>query len=442
MLKNGTAVRLDFGGTFDFRARGARKEFSNQVSELSTLLDPNINPESAKIFENMTREDLITSLQRVQSVTSDEIQKIFNGVRIDMNPELFTTIRNRKQYLNYVLKEAETTPMKDGQKIQDYVKTLEEQVSKKYNKQISTMDAESAKRKRIMADMKAQRDAVCTDEDLDAIWKYKGNSFTANTCIQRGRDTDPLVTSLDKALDKTTLTEPITLYRGDHLIIDMATNLRYRDDINVDKLHKGYYFEHIYDTQGNLVEQKLHHTDENRMFVTETIDGKTVDKEVTMEEYVNKIFQPGKIVEEKQFVSTTVDRHVAEAFASSVSDIIYKFNAPAGTKGTNPESISAEAVDNKNAIGYLAGNGKSEGSEAEILLKRGFRYQMKKMTFENGHYVIECDILPPSSQTTKTRQQLITELKDKVNTGKKLTASENELLLKYNLELLGVDAKK
>ena len=112
-----------------------------------------------------------------------------------------------------------------------------------------------------------------------------------------------------------------------------------------------------------------------------------------MEDIIKLIFKKGKIVEEQQFVSTTINPNVARNFGKSQSDIIYKFNTPKGTKGTCPENIKTDIVSDSYAAGYLRGIDGIEGSEAEILLKRGFKYKMKNLTFENGHWVIECDIL-------------------------------------------------
>ena len=407
LIKDGNAVRVDFGGTFDFRARGARKKFGNEVIELSSLIDTQINPESAKIFQGMTREDLIASLKRVQSVTKNDIDKIYDSVKMYMNPELFTTLQNRQKYLGFILREAESTPIKPEQTIQDYVKFLENKVSSKYKKHITKMNNDSEQRSRIMGQLKKERDEVMSDEDLTALWKYKSSSYTANTCIQQGMLNDPLVTSLDKALEKTELPESITLFRGDHLVIDSHTNLRYKNDLPDDfNIHKNYYYEYVYNEQGELIDQILHNVNDNNLiidpnlktnpdelYVTKTISGKKVDVPLKMEDIIKLIFKKGKIVEEQQFVSTTINPNVARNFGKSQSDIIYKFNTPKGTKGTCPENIKSDIVSDSYVGGYLRGIDGIEGSESEILLKRGFKYKMKNLTFENGHWVIECDIL-------------------------------------------------
>lgn len=384
-IKNGSAVRLDFGGTLNFRARGAKKSFGNQVPELSTLLDPKINPESARIFKNMSREDLIKSLERVQSVTNDDIQNLYNSVRLYVNPEIFSTIQNRKNYLGYILNEAKHIDVKPNESISDYVKRVEEIVATKYKLPIKKMNTESEKRIRIMNNLIEQRNQLSNEDNL-AIWDYKGSTFTANTCIQRGDLNNPLVTKLDQALDKTSLPEDIILYRGDHFIIDSHTNLRYAslfpefNGCSFYKMREVSPNNWIYDKDAPAIAQKH-------------IDNEQFTYKVDMDEIIKKIFKKGKVIKEEQFVSTTVSPNVAQDFGSSQTDIIYRFKAPKGTKATSPEKLDPANYGRDKAL--VIGNltGRLEGSEAEILLKRGFSYRMDNLKKENGKYIIECTIL-------------------------------------------------
>lgn len=371
LLKNGNAVRVDFGGTLNFRARGAKKQFGNEVPELSTLLNPKINPESAKVFKNMTRENLISSLERVQSVTDNDIQKIYSSVKTYINPEIFESIKNRKTYLNYILYEAKNIKMKPCQNIMEYVKTLEDTVQKKYEKQLKHTNAITEQRTRILKEMKSQRDNICTKDDIKALWEYKLNN-NINNFIQQGSSNLPIHISLDKALDKTSLSEPTILYRGDHIVTDGHTNFRYRKDIkDIDLQYKfGSY--------------------------NETIENKATGEVISLEDLLKKIFKKGKIVTEEQFVSTTVNESVAREFSSAPNTIIYRYHAPEGTKATTLEHLNLEGIDDSNFYGDLSGA--CEGSETEILLKRGFKYRMDKLSEENGKYIIDCTILKDNKQ--------------------------------------------
>lgn len=371
LLKNGNAVRVDFGGTLNFRARGAKKQFSNEVPELSTLLDPKINPKSANVFKNMTRKDLLSSLERVQSVTDSDIQKIYSSVKTYVNPEIFEAIKNRKKYLNYVLYEAKKIEMKPNQNISEYVKTLENTVQKKYEKQLKHTNAITEQRTRILKEMNTQRDNVCTKEDITALWNYKLYD-NINKFIQQGSSNLPIHISLDKALNKTSLTEPTILYRGDHIITDGHTNFRYRKDI------KGIDLQYKFGSYN------------------ETIEDITTGEVFSLEDILKKIFKKGKIVTEEQFVSTTVNEPVAREFSSAPNTIIYRYHAPKGTKATTLEHLNLDGIDDPNFYGDLSGA--CEGSETEILLKRGFKYRMDKLSKENGKYIIDCTILKDSKQ--------------------------------------------
>ncbi len=384
LLKDGNAVRVDFGGTLNFRARGAKKDFGNTVPELSTLLDDNINPESARLFKNMSRDDLINSLKRVQSVTNEDIQNVYNSVKIYMNPELFETIKNRKTYLAFVLKEAENTPMSKESNIQEYIKLLEKNVNKKYSKQLNNMNSAFEKRTRLLENSKKQRELLLNLDDKKALWEYKSNSYTANTCIQYGRLDDPRISALDRALDKTSLDEDAVLYRGDHLVIDSHTNTRYKNCFEGINLGKGTYKS---DENTTWLESF------NGIFYTKVGDAENSRIYTKMDDLISKIYKKGKIIEEEQFVSTTVNENVAKSFAAHESDIIYRYHTPKGTKAVSLENLYVDELGNTCVPGYLRGNGSIEGSETEILLKRGFKYRMDNLTFEDGHYIIDCTIL-------------------------------------------------
>ncbi|MCQ2754729.1 MAG: hypothetical protein MJ231_06745, partial [bacterium] len=114
LLKGNTAVRIDFGGCLKYRARGGSKAYSFEVPELSSLLNPKINPESANLFKNMTREDLINSLKRVQSVTNKDIEQVYLSTYQYIEPDIFVNISMRKSYLAFILKEAEKTQQKSN----------------------------------------------------------------------------------------------------------------------------------------------------------------------------------------------------------------------------------------------------------------------------------------------------------------------------------------
>ena len=70
----GHAVRIDAGGAMMYRAQGAPKPFpGDSVAEFNTLRDPNVNPQSARVFEDMKPEELARSAAMLSSVKDEDI---------------------------------------------------------------------------------------------------------------------------------------------------------------------------------------------------------------------------------------------------------------------------------------------------------------------------------------------------------------------------------
>ncbi len=106
-VSDGTkAIRIDLGGTFDFRAQGAKKPFTSIADEITTLVNPSKNKVSANIFGNMTREELISSLKKVADLDDTVIEKLLK----DEGLEKYTqTLLKRKEFLSDLLEQVEKT---------------------------------------------------------------------------------------------------------------------------------------------------------------------------------------------------------------------------------------------------------------------------------------------------------------------------------------------
>jgi hypothetical protein len=75
---DGTAHRINVGGSLLYRAEGEPKgnKFGDTVGELETLRDPSLNPSGAKVFNGMTTAEMIQSLEQVEAITPDQIRDI------------------------------------------------------------------------------------------------------------------------------------------------------------------------------------------------------------------------------------------------------------------------------------------------------------------------------------------------------------------------------
>ncbi|HWL71015.1 MAG TPA: hypothetical protein VNS22_21925 [Geminicoccus sp.] len=47
---DGKAVRVDVGGSLEYRPQGAKKVFGHEVAELASLRDPKVNAQAAAVF--------------------------------------------------------------------------------------------------------------------------------------------------------------------------------------------------------------------------------------------------------------------------------------------------------------------------------------------------------------------------------------------------------
>ena len=161
-LVNGSkAVRVDIGGALDFRARGGKKDFGSVVDEITTLINPHINPEAANIYSTMTREDLIASLQRVADINPVELSHTA--------PKFSETLIERQNFLKDVLKEVESTSQEDKSMF-EYLSAVKKNVINKRevaghtNTQIGTTQAKQETKLGNRVETKAEQEAKARAE--------------------------------------------------------------------------------------------------------------------------------------------------------------------------------------------------------------------------------------------------------------------------------------
>jgi len=78
LAKAGQAIRVDTGGSLLYRAQGTLKgsAFTSDVKELESLRNSYKNAQSAKVFENMTKEKLVASMEKVANIVRTDIEKM------------------------------------------------------------------------------------------------------------------------------------------------------------------------------------------------------------------------------------------------------------------------------------------------------------------------------------------------------------------------------
>lgn len=75
---DGKAVRVDAGGSLEYRAQGGKKAFGANVTELDSLIDPSINPQAAAVFKGITKADIAASASKVAKLSDESIRILVN----------------------------------------------------------------------------------------------------------------------------------------------------------------------------------------------------------------------------------------------------------------------------------------------------------------------------------------------------------------------------
>ena len=99
----GTVRRTNIGGSLLYRANGQPKgnAFGSEVTELDTLRDPHVNPASAKVFADVTEDDIRAGVAKIEKLSPKVIDYVVDhsGFTGDEAEKLKSTLKARRQYL-------------------------------------------------------------------------------------------------------------------------------------------------------------------------------------------------------------------------------------------------------------------------------------------------------------------------------------------------------
>lgn len=91
VAKNGVVRRTNLGGSLLYRANGEPKgaAFGDTVNEIDSLRDPHLNPSAAKVFADVTDEDIRKGVAKIEKITPDDIDYLvskagFTGKEADL----------------------------------------------------------------------------------------------------------------------------------------------------------------------------------------------------------------------------------------------------------------------------------------------------------------------------------------------------------------------
>ena len=100
---DGNPLRVDPGGSLLWRARGLPKgtAFGDEVVELDTFRDPDLNPQSASVFGNMTDEEVRASAEKLLQITPERIDELVDSIVTDPTEAatLKTRLKRRRDYI-------------------------------------------------------------------------------------------------------------------------------------------------------------------------------------------------------------------------------------------------------------------------------------------------------------------------------------------------------
>lgn len=99
--KTGKLRLVDAGGSLTEKAMGGKKPFGDTVAEWDSLRNPDLNPSGAKVFGQMTPDQLVSSVKKLDNVSDDDIRTMVSqmGPPGDANAKLADTLIARKKDL-------------------------------------------------------------------------------------------------------------------------------------------------------------------------------------------------------------------------------------------------------------------------------------------------------------------------------------------------------
>lgn len=125
LTADGKVIKLVTSGSLQYRASGMKKEsFDKNVPELETLKDPQVNPNGSVIFQDMTEDDLINSLEKVINIKKNDIILAVNQSQVSNKQEIIDTLLQRQDTLRMKLEELRNS--KEEIKPDPAVDTVEE----------------------------------------------------------------------------------------------------------------------------------------------------------------------------------------------------------------------------------------------------------------------------------------------------------------------------
>ncbi len=146
-------VRLSVSGTAGYRVRGEKRyDYSDDLVELRTFLDPRVNAESAEFLKDMTRDDMLKSIE----IACKNYAPTIEGDNY--------VLSHRRDNLNKFYMRASLTPQKQGENLLEYVTRVQNKII-----EVKRENVEYANK---------LRERVNGFEVAQNTWRYDPEAFT------------------------------------------------------------------------------------------------------------------------------------------------------------------------------------------------------------------------------------------------------------------------
>ena len=165
----GEPIRLTPSGCAGYRVRGERRsDFTEELTELRTFLDPRVNPESAEFLKDMTREDLLNSIPRATRTS------------ISWDIPTHEILNKRRDNLREFWMRAKLMPQNEGESLIDYVTRVQNKVKEVHQENVYYTQKLHEIADGYHVDGKYSWDGGFTEGDKDAIKKFIDLASTCN----------------------------------------------------------------------------------------------------------------------------------------------------------------------------------------------------------------------------------------------------------------------
>jgi len=347
---------------------GEDKNFTRIVDELTTMLDYNINPQSAKLYSTMTREDLIKSLEKIANLDNEELYKVIENTftdnyfskkgiidnSINKLNWFYDILNDRKNYLSSALELIKKTPQQNDENLLKYLEKIKEKLLTTPLTEFETYQSIYPKTKTSFFKKIFNRKKTKTNPNIIQNMLNQREQLLKNDEYKEANEL------LARIKDRYNYAVQNELRGGSGKTCEIENPIKKVEEL----LSKGHL----------LSDTVLYR-------VSSPFDFGYSCMGLSSKDFLNIFYKKGDYFTIPIFPNTTVDNTVLKKFfrPDGSANIIFKINAPKGTPCVTLEKLQ---------------NAKYQSSdEKEILLQHGLTYRFKQRIPYLKYDVVELDLV-------------------------------------------------